>query len=156
MLHIEEVILNELITNVESSQEECCGFLFGNETGDDRTIAAIMSAENVSKFDKRIRFEISPVDYIKAEKFADQNNLHLLGIYHSHPNSPAVPSVFDRAAAQPHFSYAILSVFHNKFSAIRSWRLTNSLQFEEEKIDIYKIHQSNTINGNRIHSNTAA
>ena len=71
---------------------------------------------------------------MQAENFAEENGLTLLGVYHSHPNSPAIPSEHDRISAQPYFSYIILSVFDGKYSHARSWQLNDDYQFEEEKI----------------------
>ena len=81
------------------------------------------------------RFEISPGDYLKAERFAEENNTFLLGIYHSHPEHPAVPSEYDRVAAQPYFSYIILSVLGRKFNNLRSWKLNDEFKFVEEKVN---------------------
>lgn len=71
---------------------------------------------------------------MQAEKFALENDVQLLGIYHSHPNHPAKPSEYDLAAAQPWFSYVIISVMQGKFDHIRSWKLNEASQFEEENI----------------------
>lgn len=122
-----------MIGYVEPYSEERCGFLFGYESTEDRTLTRVMTAKNVTKGDKHRNFEISPKDYLNAEDYAVRNKLLLLGIYHSHPNHPAVPSASDREAAQPYFSYVIISVIYKKFSAIRSWKLDDNLQFVEEK-----------------------
>ena len=99
----------------------------------------IQVVDNAMEGDKRRRFVISLKDYLKAEQFADVNNLQLIGVYHSHPNHPAIPSEHDRVAAQPFFSYIILSVFNNEFDHIRSWQLNDERQFEEEKIFIQQL-----------------
>lgn len=136
MLYIKELLLKEIIKNVESSSEECCGFLFGTETCEDRTLTRLLIAKNVAKVNRNCNFEISPQEYLEAEDFAVRNNLLLLCIYHSHPNHPAIPSTFDTLAAQPYFSYIILSVNNKKFSGIKSWRLDDNLHFKEEKLVI--------------------
>ena len=140
MLYIEKTLLDELIANVESVRDECCGFLFGYEHLENRTVTKTMVAENVTQGKRDQRFEIAPLEYLSAERFADQNNLQLLGIYHSHPNHSALPSEHDRLAAYPNFSYVILSVTNQKFTDIRSWRLNGAFQFEEEKINSQKIN----------------
>ena len=114
---------------------ECCGFFFGNEEGDSRNITFIQEVKNTSEEDQRRRFRISAEDYLHAENFAWENNLSLLGIYHSHPNHPAIPSEHDRLAAQPFFSYLIISVSDNHIEGMRSWRLNEQEQFEEEQIN---------------------
>jgi proteasome lid subunit RPN8/RPN11 len=118
---------------VDTYPDECCGFLYGSEDSNGRrliTLARVM--KNVKEGDKRRRFEISPQDYIEAEKYAEEKQLELLGVYHSHPDHPAIPSEHDRAAAQPFFSYIIISVNNKEPGAIRSWRLNDDWQFEEE------------------------
>ena len=114
---------------------ECCGFLFGHVDGETRFITSVLVTKNNSMEDQQRRFSISSEDYIHAENFAWENKLTLLGIYHSHPNHPAVPSEHDRQAAQPFFSYVIISVMDNHISGLRSWRLNDEPQFEEEQID---------------------
>ena len=133
MLYIEKALVNELIALLEAKEEECCGFLFGYERDEDRIVTKTMKAENVAK-DKIDRFEISPLEYLNAERFADQHEMRLLGIYHSHPNHPAIPSESDRLSAYPDLSYLIVSVTNQKFKDIRSWRLNASARFEEELI----------------------
>jgi proteasome lid subunit RPN8/RPN11 len=118
--------------------DECCGFLFGNESGGIRYISEAQTVVNQKEGDKRRRFEIQPVDYMRAERYADENGLLLLGVYHSHPLHPSIPSEHDRVAAVPFFSYVITSVFPGQDQVIRSWRLNDSEQFEEEEI-IHKI-----------------
>lgn len=123
----------DLIAAAESVEEECCGFLFGYERNKDRVVTKIMKAVNVAEQKER-RYEISPLEYLNAERFADRNNLMLLGFYHSHVNHPATPSESDRKGAYPGLSYVIISVTNQKFSDIRSWRLNESGRFDEEII----------------------
>lgn len=123
--------------------DECCGFLFGNETREgERIISLLKEVDNSKQGDKRRRFEISGKDYMQAEKFAAEKEISLLGIYHSHPNHPAIPSEHDRVAAQPFFSYVILSVQDGKTDHIRSWQLNEESQFEEEKFSTVHLNQS--------------
>ncbi len=114
--------------------DECCGFMFGREEKGVRLISEVRSVTNQKEGDKRRRFEILPLDYMLAERYADESGLDLLGIYHSHPLHPAIPSEHDRVAAQPFFSYTILSVFPGEKTIIRSWRLNDNKLFEEEQI----------------------
>lgn len=116
--------------------DECCGFFYGHEDASGKRIVThVLVVNNAKEGDKRKRFEISSKDYLKAEQFADENNLQLLGVYHSHPNHPAIPSETDRLSAQPYFSYIIISVYDKKIKDIRSWKLNADFQFEEEHIN---------------------
>lgn len=131
----QSVFLN-LITAVEPCDDvECCGFFFGLESASHRTITKVMPVSN-SAMDKKVQFEIASRDYLNAERFANQENMQLLGVYHSHPDHPAIPSEYDRKAALPFFSYIILSVMKKKVEDVRSWRLDGDSQLREEEIEI--------------------
>lgn len=118
-----------------SFPDECCGFFYGQEDSKgNRIVTEILVVNNAKEGDKRRRFEISAKDYLQGEHYATEKGLQLLGVYHSHPNHPAIPSEHDREAAQPYFSYIIISVLSNQTTHMRSWRLNDNFQFEEEEI----------------------
>jgi len=64
-----------------------------------------------------------------------EKEITLLGIYHSHPDHPAVPSKHDLKQAVPFFSYLILSTEQERVKKVTSWQLYHE-QFEEEEIEI--------------------
>lgn len=136
MIIIDQAIKTLLAADaVKVFPDECCGFLFGMENDpQNRAIEEIMVVDNAKPGDKTRRFEISPMDYIHAERHALNRQLLLLGIYHSHPKHPAIPSEQDRIAAQPHFSYVIISILNPETINFRSWRLNDQEQFDEEMI----------------------
>lgn len=113
--------------------DECCGFLYG-EDHEVRLIQEAIPVTNSQDGDQRRRFEISPVDYLRAERYALENNTGLLGVYHSHPDHPARPSEHDLKQAMPFFSYIIVSVQQGQVADLTSWQLNEAGQFEEEKI----------------------
>ena len=113
--------------------DECCGFLYGKDAAV-RLVQEAVPVTNSQDGDKRRRFEISPLDYMRAERYALENDTTLLGVYHSHPNHPAKPSEHDLKQAVPFFSYIIVSVMHGKVADITSWQLNEAGQFEEEII----------------------
>ena len=113
---------------------ECCGFMYGQEDGE-RLITLAVPVENSKEGDQRRRFEISPLEYMKAERFAIENQLQLLGVYHSHPDHPAIASQHDLAVAMPYFSYIIISVINKKRADIKSWQLNDGERgFAEESV----------------------
>ncbi len=123
--------------------DECCGFFYGTEDADgNRNVREIVEVNNSKEGDKRRRFEIGAKDYLRAEQYAIEKELLLLGIYHSHPNHPAIPSEHDRVAAQPYFSYIIISVMQGHIDHIRSWQLGEDTRFEEEILSPIHQHQS--------------
>ena len=134
-----EVILTDEVKIImeddatSSYPHECCGFLYGKDENK-RVVTKAEPVNNTREENRERRFEISALDYMKAEEYADNNGLTLLGVYHSHPDHPAVPSEHDLKRALPYFSYPIVSVKKGKVAVIRSWRLSDKGSFEEEKI----------------------
>ncbi len=69
---------------------ECCGILFGR----DFKVLEAQSMPNVHT-DKVHRYSMAPLDILKAQNYADDNHLQILGIYHSHTYTQAYPSDTD-------------------------------------------------------------
>jgi proteasome lid subunit RPN8/RPN11 len=127
-----ETVMND--DAVAAFPDECCGFMFGHEdAAGNRVVTAALPINNAAVENRKRRFVISPRDYMKGENYAADRNLQLLGVYHSHPNHPAIPSEHDRVAAQPWFSYVIISVEQDGVKYARSWMLNEQSQFDEEE-----------------------
>ena len=80
------------------------------------------------------RYWIDPADLLRLQKQACDQGLEIIGIYHSHPDHPAVPSECDRRLAWPVYSYLIASVQGGQIADVQSWRLSDHQQFEPEAI----------------------
>jgi len=131
---VEQYILQQLEADFPN---EGCGFFFGTEeeNGQLRHVLLAEAVVNGKEGDQKRRFEISPLDYMKAEKKALELGLNLLGVYHSHPNHPAIPSIHDLKQAVPYFSYIILSVQEGRAAELTSWRLNEDRgEFEAEEV----------------------
>jgi proteasome lid subunit RPN8/RPN11 len=93
--------------------EECCGFLLSpsDEAGaaEIRPIVEIEPAPNRSTGERQRRFVILPEQLREAEVRATRKGLLVSGFYHSHPDHPARPSVFDQEHAWPWYAYLILA-----------------------------------------------
>ncbi|MEO1449700.1 MAG: M67 family metallopeptidase [Bacteroidota bacterium] len=113
---------------------ECVGFLFGSQKTGETVVVKAQPTSNVHPDDQRRRFAIDPLAYMRAEKQALKEDLVLVGIYHSHPNYVAIPSIHDHEQALPGWSYPIVSVHENGVDHIRSWRLNSEDLFQEETI----------------------
>jgi proteasome lid subunit RPN8/RPN11 len=133
---IDKDILNKIRVHLESAYpNEACGFLLGTQHREERNITHLVEVENQSTENQRRRFQIDPLDYLKAERFATKEGLSLLGIYHSHPDHPATPSVHDLEFAQPYFSYFIHSITQGEMTDTKAYRLLED-QFIEEKFTV--------------------
>lgn len=103
---------------------ECCGFLFGKEN----VIQHVLPVDNKANYLKERRFRILPEDYLEAESYGKSGGVELLGVYHSHPDHPAIPSTTDEEFAWPTFVYPILAVHRGRFTEMRTWLLDPTLQ----------------------------
>jgi proteasome lid subunit RPN8/RPN11 len=138
MLEISKEVLDQIYAHGEAAfPDEGAGFLLGTDSST-RRITAILSLPNAREDAARHnRFLITPEDYLKGELEADRLGLSVLGIFHSHPDSPNNPSEYDRDWAQPFFSYIITSVYAAKAVESRSWLLSEDrTHFDEEKIEV--------------------
>ncbi len=142
MLKISNDLLVRLNTHVEAAYpEEGAGFLLG-DAGEVREILTLPNAREEGA--RHNRFLITAEEYMKAEVKADSLTLGLIGVFHSHPDCPNVPSEFDREWAQPFFSYLITRVDKGKAVSHRSWLLTEDRsRYDEEQILILKSEQEN-------------
>lgn len=134
-LNIATNILEGIRTHIEAAYpEEGAGFLLGVE-GEVREIVSLPNAREDAA--RHNRFLITPEDYLKAELKADALGLSLIGVFHSHPDCPNIPSEYDREWAQPFFSYIISRVDAGKVVSHRSWRLVEDRsRYEEEELKI--------------------
>lgn len=104
--------------------DECCGAIFGHADGDAREIVELREMENTwDPSERRRRFLITPEEYMRVEREADDLGLSLIGFYHSHPNAEARPSDFDREHAWPWFAYPIVEVRDGEAAGMRVWQL---------------------------------
>jgi len=135
MLHISNRLIEQINAHVEQAYpEEGAGFLVGDE-GEVKEILPLSNAREDAA--RHNRFLITPEDYLKAELEADSLGLSLIGVFHSHPDCPNVPSEYDREWAQPFFSYIITRVDEGKAVSHRSWRLVEDRsKYDEEEIKI--------------------
>jgi proteasome lid subunit RPN8/RPN11 len=129
--------------------EECCGLMLGKVTTEGklltevRAIANTWSSEAMADFatelplNKTHRYWIAPEDLLREMKNARANALEIIGVYHSHPNHPAVPSECDRTYAWSEYSYIIVSVQQGKSVDIQSWSLDEQQHFQPEEILIH-------------------
>jgi [CysO sulfur-carrier protein]-S-L-cysteine hydrolase len=116
---------DELVAHArDEAPNECCGYL--------RVEGGVVQETFRSR-----NLRASPYGYeLDAESLLAANSLddegHQVGIYHSHPRSPAEPSQTDiNLAYYPHWSYLIVSLADGK-PAVRAWRIAGGRVNEEE------------------------
>ncbi|MGQ0542371.1 MAG: Mov34/MPN/PAD-1 family protein [Blastocatellia bacterium] len=117
---------------------ECGGMLIGHFGADGKkTVTEIFPLENAREEEARHnRVLILPKDVMRAERYAREQEMDVVGYYHSHPESPAVPSQYDLDHALPVWSYVIASVVKGKVVDILSWEMENDrTRFNEEILE---------------------
>lgn len=121
--------------------EECCGIMLGYFANESKTVVEVIPTENAWSGEtagdvgrggvtppildnKRRRYAIAPEIMLKVQKEARDRSLNIIGIYHSHPDYPAIPSESDRILAWQEYSYIIVSVPNGKALELKSWHLS--------------------------------
>ncbi len=114
------------------------GFLLGTPGADSVTIVDTVPVENVFEAEEQYhRYAMTPLDWARLEDQADERGLTLVGYFHSHPDSPAIPSVYDRDHALPNFTYIITQVQNAQAVDMRVWRLRpDRQQFDADSLRI--------------------
>ncbi|MEP6705200.1 MAG: M67 family metallopeptidase [Acidobacteriota bacterium] len=138
MIHLSEKHLDAIRSHGESTYpNECGGMLIGRfvEAGE-KELVETFPLENASEENQRNRVLLLPTDVMRAEKYARENKLDVIGYYHSHPDDRAIPSEYDLDHALPVWSYIIVSVRERKAVDVRSWEMENDRsKFNEETIE---------------------
>ncbi len=147
LLDVGRQALDDLIRHAESGYpEEVCGFLIGVVVGEATRVTRIRPVRNMwsedgvlvqdltealSDTDRAMefaaaaattRFAIDPREQLKVMREVRGESARIVGLYHSHPDHPAVPSGWDAEFAWEACSFAIASVLGGSFAELRSWR----------------------------------
>jgi proteasome lid subunit RPN8/RPN11 len=105
-LEISRTVLDTVVAHARTeAPRECCGLLVGKAPA----ITEAVAARNIAAV--QTRFRVDPQDHISTLRAARRRGLEILGFYHSHPQTAAVPSETDRAeASYPDHLYLIVSL----------------------------------------------
>jgi proteasome lid subunit RPN8/RPN11 len=135
-------IRNEHIQAITAHAEadyphECGGLLLGHlENGSGKSVVETLPMENTADVETRHdRVLIDPRALMRAERYAREKGIDVIGYYHSHPDDEAVPSQFDLDHALPVWSYIIVSVRERKAVNWNSWEMEDDRsKFNKEEI----------------------
>ena len=84
-----------LIEHAKSEDpKESCALLIGSETDEEWNVKEVFLTENMD--DSKINFTISPEEELKVDTIARKKDMEIVCIFHSHPNSDAIPSSTDK------------------------------------------------------------
>jgi proteasome lid subunit RPN8/RPN11 len=124
VIEIAEALVDQIRRHgAQTYPEECCGGLLGERRNGDVFVRRIEPVPNRGVERRERRYSMDPRDYLGLEKRAADAGLSVVGIYHSHPDHPAVPSEFDREHAWPYFHYLIVAVEMGRAGDVACWVL---------------------------------
>ena len=84
-----------LIEHAKSEDpKESCALLIGSETDEEWNVKEVFLTENMD--DSKINFTISPEEELKVDTIARKKDMEIVCIFHSHPDSDAIPSGTDK------------------------------------------------------------
>ncbi len=117
---------------------EGCGLLLGHSDGRHHQVVAIHPMTNVwpQVDERRVRFKLDEQEWLQAELEATRQGHDIVGIFHSHPDHPAVASPRDLAwASWPGYAYLITEVREGRAVGSRAWQLrADRTDFIEEPL----------------------
>lgn len=115
---VPDAVVREILAHCrQAAPAEACGLLVGRG----RHITRAVPTENADA--SPTRFAIPPDAHFAALRAARREGLEVIGAFHSHPHSPAVPSATDRDAAFPDFLVLIATLVAPP--AVRAWSLVD-------------------------------
>jgi desampylase len=119
VIHLRESVRADMVAHArEAAPRECCGLLIGEG-------ALIDESVRVRNVDARpARYRLDPAAHIATNRRLRGTTRRVVGCYHSHPHSPAVPSDTDRAEAHyPEFVWMIISLAASADGDVAAYRL---------------------------------
>ena len=137
MIRIDQKQIEEIRAHgVRDYPYECCGLMLGRYGAEGKSVTEIYPISNAREESaKRNRFLIEPHELMRGERYARERDLEVVGFYHSHPDSPAVPSQYDLEHAWPTYSYIIVSTRPGEATDLFSWEQEpDRSRFNQEEI----------------------
>jgi [CysO sulfur-carrier protein]-S-L-cysteine hydrolase len=108
----------------DEAPNECCGYVRAKAGTAEQVVRAVN--ERHSPYG----YELDAGSLFAANELDDEG--FEVGIYHSHPRSPAEPSQTDiNLASYPHWTYLIVSLENGDAPVVRGWRIADGRVDEE-------------------------
>ena len=130
---MQKIILKQsdkkLLSQYSENQKpnEACAILFGKNN----EVLDIFLTENIEG--SPVNFTISNEQLIEGYKIAEDKKMDIIGIFHSHPNSDAVPSNTDKKFMQSNpVTWVIYSGINKNFRAFILESDSVEIQIEEK------------------------
>lgn len=128
MVVLKQEHINDIVKHAKGEAPfEACGILAGVDS-------RVVKGYRVTNAERsRVRYTMDPKEQLKVMKEIDDRGWELLGIYHSHPASPAYPSPTDISLAfYPDSIYFLVSLMDPQKPVLRGYRILDGRVHEEE------------------------
>ena len=142
---MDEILLNQkqvdaLIQHSEKAGlAESCAMLLGTHNDQQWNVKEVLLTRNAHN-DSETSFIISPEELLQGHKLAEKKQLELVGIFHSHPDSAAAPSNFDKKFMKVNGDVPWI-IFSGINTDLRAFILEENTEDEKEiKIKIMERH----------------
>jgi len=128
MIEIPRTYLAEMIDHARGeAPTEACGILAGKEG----RVFRLYRARNADH--SPVSYRLDPEQQYRIFKDIEVREWELVGIYHSHPSTTAIPSdVDERQARYPESSHVLISLKDPDNPQVRSFRITEGRVTEED------------------------
>ena len=133
-LQISQLLLDQLRAHGEETYpNECCGIMLGKAADDQVEVSALIRAGNTRTDSLHNRYNIAPVELVRAQREGRSTGQDIVGFYHSHPDHPAQWSQTDFAEA--HWfgcAYVITATAQGKAEISNSFLLTGTSEADKK------------------------
>jgi proteasome lid subunit RPN8/RPN11 len=127
MIRVTRDVYAAMIAHAQDDRPfEACGVLAGSGG----TVTELHRTRNVADL-YGIRYEVDPRDFLKINQTIDDDDLDLVGIYHSHPFTRAYPSATDLAQAWEGLVYVIVSLRDFLQPAVKAFTVSDGAVSEQ-------------------------
>jgi len=142
---MKEILLNQkqIDTLIEHSEKagisESCAMLLGTHNDQQWNVKEVFLTRNAHA-DSETSFIITPEELLQGYELAEEKQLELVGIFHSHPNSAASPSTVDKKFMKVNGDIPWI-IFSGRNTDFRAFILEQDMKNTEEiKIKIMERH----------------
>jgi len=120
----------------ETYPHECCGVLLGRASEEGNEVETAIRAGNTRTDSAHNRYHIAPQELIAIQRQARQQELDIVGFYHSHPDHPAQWSQTDfHEAHWLSCSYVITAVEKGVARQTNSFYLSGTGEDDKRFVD---------------------
>jgi len=121
--------LQQMVAHVNGlAPQEACGLLAGRGNIAQRIFFISNEAQSPT------RYQMNPIEQLRAFEWIDDHQLELLAIFHSHPQGPQTVSPTDIAQAAYRVVYIVLSPVNESWGARGFW--IENETYREVKLNI--------------------